>query len=193
MAGRCVTQMTVCLNAAESWRLVSNCLSVSASSAEVASSNSRTHPFLSKALAMEMRWLWPSLRPVPCSPHMLSNPRGLCKTNSAHAVRNAETISSSVALGLPISRFSRTVPLSRVFPCGIYIRLLRVRAEMVSWWLSSYISKQPESGYSSASMRRISVVLPTPVSPKIAVMLPGGKSYVRLLIVFALPFALSYE
>ena len=125
---RCVIKMMVLLRG----RLVIFCMkrrSVSASSADVDSSNSSIDPGRRSERAMAIRWACPSLRPPPCSLHALSIPSGNCSTKSAHAMRNTSCNSSSVAFGRPKSRFSRMVPLKSVFPCGTYIRLLRVRAE----------------------------------------------------------------
>lgn len=50
--------------------------------------------------------------------HGVSIPSGSKSTKSAAAEYNARLISSSEACLFPARRFSRIVPLSRLFPCG---------------------------------------------------------------------------
>ena len=143
----------------------------------MASSNSNIPPGRSKARAMAIRCDCPSLNPVPCSPQRLSRPSGSWNTKSAQAWTSAVCISSSVACGLPSNRFSRMVPLKRVFPCGTYVKQERVPAlhsDCLPWL--SYNMIFPAVGWIKESIRRIKVVFPAPVSPITAVWLPGGKS-----------------
>ena len=90
--------------------------SVEGSSDEVASSKMQILPFDSKARAMAMRCACPSESPSPCSPQMVSSPFAFLNTKSAAAMCSACLMSSSVALGLPCSRFERIVPENSVFP-----------------------------------------------------------------------------
>lgn len=68
------------------------------------------------------------------------------------------------------------VPLRSVLPCGTYTRLHRVEGATGMECSLSYNSMDPSCGWRSARMRRMSVVFPAPVSPQMAVELPGGKS-----------------
>ena len=114
---RCVIKMMVLLRG----RLVIFCMkrrSVSASSADVDSSNSSIDPGRRSERAMAIRWACPSLRPPPCSLHALSIPSGNCSTKSAHAMRNTSCNSSSVASGLPQRRLSLIVPENSTFFCS---------------------------------------------------------------------------
>lgn len=172
---RCVINSTV-LFVVCCCRLSSSLFSVSASNAEVASSSNNTLPGRSNARATAMRCACPSLSPPPISLHTESIFIGKSNTKSAHAIRRASCSSLSEASGLPNNKLSRIEPLKSVLPCGTYTILSLVSGEhMVSCSLLNKVIF-PLVGVTNPRIKRISVVFPAPVSPNIAVLLPGSNT-----------------
>ena len=77
------------------------------------------------------------------------------------------------------------VPEKSVLPCGMYEKLQRKAGLIATLLFSSevvYASAVPSVGLMRARRSRMSVVLPAPVSPRIAVKLPGRKSWEKCLM-----------
>ena len=150
--------------------------SVFLSSDALNSSSSIMLPGRSKPRATAMRCAWPSLRPSPHSPQRASNFNGRSLTKSAAAVCSASHICSSVASALPRSRLLRMVPLSRLLPWGTYTKFPRNSGAIGTRSVLLYKKISPAVGCSRESISLIKVLFPAPVSPTIAVRLPGLKS-----------------
>ena len=103
--------------------------SVAVSTALVESSKISTLGFFKMARAMQMRCFCPPETFTPPWPRSVSRPPGIRSRNSsAQAARQADQSSSSVAWGLPQRRFSRMVPVNRVFFCSTMLTDSRRRS-----------------------------------------------------------------
>ena len=147
--------------------LLSTLLSVTTSSAEVASSRSKIGASRSTARAIEIRWACPSEKPNPLAPTFVLIPSGKSFINSyAQATSSASIISSSVASSLTIRKFSAIVPEKIVFPCGTYEKYFLVDAFNVTSLPSlSHNTASPELGIKRPKNILISVVFPWPEGP----------------------------
>ncbi|MNC55122.1 hypothetical protein D3C75_1046350 [compost metagenome] len=92
----------------------------------------------------------------------------------------ADHTSVSVPLGLPSSKFSRTVPSNSSTSCCTTPMLCRMdlRLHRDRGWPSMRI--WPDAGSYKPMSREDSVVLPQPLLPTIATWLPGGISSMSL-------------
>mmetsp|Transcript_19653 Transcript_19653/g.59579 ORF Transcript_19653/g.59579 Transcript_19653/m.59579 type:complete len:178 (+) Transcript_19653:2699-3232(+) len=118
------------------------------SSAEVASSSSKTAGCLMMARAMATRCFWPPESLPPPSPTWVSKPslRFCVMKSNAFAVRAAASISSRVAPGLPSAIFSATVPRKSIGSCATRPIFARSALTLYSFRLTPSSRMAPESG-----------------------------------------------
>ena len=123
---------------------------------------------------MASRCRWPPDTLVPPCATGASRPPAIRSTKSrACAVSRACHSSSSVASGLPYRRFDATVPENRYGCCGTSPIAAASAAGSSSRTSMPSISTAPPVTSNSRGIRLISVVLPLPVPPMIAVISPG--------------------
>ncbi len=141
--------------------------SVSASREAVASSRMTTGASLSRARATEIRCRWPPERLPPPAPSAVAQPSGSPATSSpSWAASPAAITSASVAPGRARRMFSRSVVAKTYSSCCTEATSRASRAGSIS-----RTSTPP-----MAAISRAMVVLPEPVAPTSAHVVPSGTS-----------------
>ena len=148
--------------------------SVAVSTALTESSKIRTLGFFSRVRAMHSRCFCPPDTLTPPWPRSASRPPGIrCRNSSAQAARQAAHSSSSLAPGLPQSRFSRTVPENRTFFCSTMPTASRRAVRSYSRTSRPPTSTRPSVASYSRGISWTRVDLADPVPPRMPTVSPG--------------------
>ena len=168
-----VTMMSV-LPSAFSMNVFSSARSVAGSRPTVGSSSSMTGVSCKSTRASAMRWRSPPEKRIPASSTMVSSPSGRRSTRlDRPTCASTSRISSSVAAGLPMRRFSRSVMLKRYVCCWI-TPMQRATPSPKLLVGTPFSVTLPDAGARSPRMREASVLLPEPLRPRMATFWPCG-------------------